>query len=515
MADHDVSPDTQLTDDTLTNYQGNLRDESASKEAAVAADFDASGGQAAQSPGQSDYGLLSVKGEEIDSDYAMGRAAYFRDKIDQYYAKAGRDGNAGGHRSMTYHRDGFIRDVNFLQKANLAFNMFTPASDLFARSIVRIDTMQEIIPDVAADDADFSTELKGHEKGFKLGVKQANLQQTVGRVAKARRDFGEAREDVKTTALDFTEIVNGEVLQVLMGKVKEKGDKKDEIEAKIARIKTFCKAVSTGLSVLGKAAGAASGYLPAISTTEDFASESKGLGAAEKVGDHADLVETAGDVIADLAYGKELAILEGQISAMQGEMSQWDELTKADRTEGIVARFRNAKKVYLDRYKDYVNAIASQRSAYAETGADADASEAKKKVKGAAKDPVAQVMVYMSAIREAYQAMQDAKDAYHGQSGAGGVRQRFAEAEASMRAHTGDGVEFWNQQYLAWREGGPTGPRFRMELNERPDFTQIYYIGISLDYFDKYTKEEEQRLSKLEMSATKALSDKGSTAGEY
>jgi hypothetical protein len=123
-------------------------------------------------------------------------------------------------------------------------------------------------------------------------------------------------------------------------------------------------------------------------------------------------------------------------------------------------------------------------------------------------------MVYMSAIREAYQAMQDAKEAYGGQGG-GGVRQRFAEAEASMRAHTGDGVDFTNQQYLAWREGGPTGPRFRRELDERPDFIQISYIGRSLAYFDEYTQKEEERLGKLEKSASQALGDKGSTAGEY
>jgi hypothetical protein len=506
----------------ITNYEEKLHDESDAKSVATMADHFASDPKAGGQVGT--HAMFSADATELSPKAAMDGVEFFRAKIDEVSSEPEvRDNGANSISvmSMDYHRKGMIEESIRMQEANLAYSMFSGTSDMAARSVVRVRTMQEEMPEVATEDTDFDALLKPHEKTMedssskKGSAATSGVDKTIGLVRGARDNFQTARESVQDKARGFSTVLMGQIMSDLTAKVNTKKEEKDAIMARIARIKKGVTVLTTGISLLSKGASMGAGFLPGLVDTDDLfgAHPMKGQteGVMGNLSTGAGLVGALVDGLVELKWGDDLKIIELQMTSLQGEISEWAGHKEKELVAQRIGEFQTAKADYMKKAEAYRDAIANQRTAYATLGADTDRAEAGAKMKGV-KDPTQKVMIYLSAVREAKLMMEDANRAWtDGDKGAKGAMKKASDA---MMAHTGD-YEGAGKPGYRWRQGKKGWQTADVTFWTRPDNKALLQAEREGKEFEKNYPKQQEQLQKLDAGAQKAMSNRAGVAGDY
>jgi hypothetical protein len=203
-----------------------------------------------------------------------------------------------------------------------------------------------------------------------------------------------------------------------------------------------------------------------------------------------------------------MEIIEHQIGALQSEKETWEAINRDNKMEELNLRFKAAKQGFLDKWKALTTAMANQRNAYTDTATATDTAEAKKNVKGA-KDPVAQVLTYLSAVREAKVIGDDAQHAYED------AKASLDNVHETMKAHDGDGPggQYHGGWKHVWKEHAfkPTA----LMIMERPDYDHVHNLLSLLSFFADEARTQRERLAKLDASAERAMGSKAGISGDY
>jgi hypothetical protein len=500
------------------DYEDDYAKESDSHTAAVSADADAANvtGDAKDRSGATadakhSFSMLSMPAMNINTGYAVKKADRFRTMLDDYFAKyQGRTGeNTVPYISMSFQRDGFIKDENALMQANMAYNLFVPAAEFFGREVVRIDSLQDVMPDIAADYTSFSEQLAPHEGALKETIQvPGGMNTSQGRVAQAQDEFSQSRDHLTTAMLGFSNVIMSDLMQPLMAMKQTKGDEKKKIESKMARLKGAIDTITNTVGMMGKIAKFAT-PLKGMGA-EGVMTYAAGLEEAEHIGKGAEIIGGSGlgGAAAEIAYGPELKRVEDQINALDTEVKTWEGVKGANELEEVKRKFAEAKKEYLSKWDAFQLAMANQRSQYANTAKAVDKSETKGKIQQT-KDPVQQIMLYLSAVREAKLASDDSKAALKNAKAA------VEKADATMKEHTGNGDNYQpNQAYHQWSSG--PGLHESLYIFDRPDFKDLQFIQNYLhNFYEPEAAKQELRLQALDKSAAEAMSKKGSMTGKY